>query len=925
MASEFQEGSGVVAEAPIVWVEPAHGCKGLSPKEQLTKHLDFLGLGEDGTELVLDLAPTGGGGHWMRLAKVQRDLEAPDPGVFLDVYDVLMTKTKRENNEEPSGKRHGNHNWLFEAASVGVKEYRNKTFQVYFKPNQFAGKGHTAEAENVVATRAFVGESDGGTFLEQWALAMALEALGLRFNALLDSGGKSLHHFIRAPKGMPVDWERDERINKKLCVAINGDPRVINRDRSMRLAGFERQGGRRQALLKGTSDELYTSVEDLEATLDRVLLELGVTDWEATFKELDGAGEGEDTLRSLLRTSEWDPTESWRSGPSTPCRCCGRTKSNLCEEWVFVEEDGSVRKGITCYVGDTHKPPTTWEAPWGGKQMPLEQGDLIFLLDGTPAHFCGTRRNRMGAYKVFVIDQSPLPRVTEEQFWREPAGTLAQTGSAQEGVPVRDALDAQDRAELQLRFSELRASMEVSLDLRDVLPLRLANVLTEAADAMPVDPVALLAPLLCAIAATAGTRVEVFVKAGWQEPLVLWMANVMRPGAMKSPIASIVSQPMHRLEAEWRRDWEHLVREGGEFVAADPNDPGQPPAVEPVRRIVVGDCSYERAVELMGQKNIPGFLSLQDELGGFFAQFQKNPVARSGWLSLWSGGPAALDRKTVKSAYAPKTATSLFGNMQPDKLTSLLAEEKGQQSEGGDGLWSRFLWCRPKETVFRWNRDGIDVTRSLQELLESVDQQLQGFRLRLRVDQEVMDEFVGPLFEQWAQDGIRTNSARAAFLSKLRGYTIRFMGVLSLLELAERNTSGWRNWLNTPPEVEEFQLDYEIRPETMARAVALARFYLAQWDALQPEVAPSENDGPPKWVAKFLRKVKDGDQAKVTPRDLVSWRLDRRISTSSAALTALKELEEKWGHGVVKQGARKDQFWWEPSTAELLNAEGGNC
>ena len=59
---------------------------------------------------------------------------------------------------------------------------------------------------------------------------MALEALGLLFNALVDSGGKSLHHFIRAPKGISVDWERDERINKKLCVAINGDSRVINRD-----------------------------------------------------------------------------------------------------------------------------------------------------------------------------------------------------------------------------------------------------------------------------------------------------------------------------------------------------------------------------------------------------------------------------------------------------------------------------------------------------------------------------------------------------------------------------------------------------------------------------------------------------------------------------------------------------------------------
>jgi hypothetical protein len=189
----------------------------------------------------------------------------------------------------------------------------------------------------------------------------------------------------------------------------------------------------------------------------------------------------------------------------------------------------------------------------------------------------------------------------------------------------------------------------------------------------------------------------------------------------------------------------------------------------------------------------------------------------------------------------------------------------------------------------------------------------------LRVDLEVMDEFVGPLFEQWARDGVRTNSARSAFLSKLRGYTIRFMGVLCLLELAVRSTAGWRNCLNVPCDIEEFQWDYEIDRETMLRAVTLARFFLAQWDALQPEVAPSEFDGPPQWVAKFLRKVKDGDQARVTPRDFLSWKLDKRIDSSALALAALKELEEKWGHGVVKQGKRKDQFWWTPSTAELLN------
>jgi hypothetical protein len=616
---------------------------------------------------------------------------------------------------------------------------------------------------------------------------------------------------------------------------------------------------------------------------------------------------------------EHTPGESWQSGPDSPCPVCGRNTTGGCTIWVSDEENP--RLGVNCFHGQRFRPPTEIDMPGFGGKRALEKADVVSGADGGQWVYCRQGQNpAVGTFSTFLQDR-PRPAVFDAQL-RSPIESF---GSSQDGMPVRDALDAQDREELKLRFSKLQASMGVSLDLRDVLPMPLSHALIAAAEAMPVDPVALLGPLLCAIAATAGTRVEVFVKDGWREPLILWIANVLRPGAMKSPIASVVAQPMHRMEAEWRKDWEQLMREGGEFVAVDHLDPGQPPTMEPVRRIVLGDCSYERAVELMAQKNIPGLLSLQDELGGFFAQFQKHPVSRSGWLSLWSGGPAALDRKTVKSAYASKTATSLFGNMQPDKLASLLSEEKGQQSEGGDGLWSRFLWCRPRETVFRWSRAGVDVTDQVQELLESVDQQLQSFRLRLKVDLEVMDEFVGPLFEEWARDGVRTNSARSAFLSKLRGYTIRFMGVLCLLELAVRSTKGWRQWLNMSSDVEEFQLEYEIDRETMVRAVTLARFFLAQWDSLQPEVAPSELDGPPQWVAKFLRKVKDGDHGKVAPRDLVSWRLDKRIDTSALALAALKELEEKWGHGVVKQGTRKGQFWWEPATAETLNQQKGNC
>ena len=164
-----------------------------------------------------------------------------------------------------------------------------------------------------------------------------------------------------------------------------------------------------------------------------MLLELGVADWAAAFQELGGAGEGDETLSSLTRTSEWDPTESWRSGPSAPCRCCGRTKSEMCEEWIFEEEDGSTRAGITCYVGETHKPSTTWDpvvAKWFGREIPLKVGDLTFLLDGTPVHYRGPRRNSLGDFKVFLLDKSDPPRkLTEEEFEKEDGGGLVPPGS----------------------------------------------------------------------------------------------------------------------------------------------------------------------------------------------------------------------------------------------------------------------------------------------------------------------------------------------------------------------------------------------------------------------------------------------------------------------------------------------------------------
>jgi len=385
-------------------VKPDKGFEGLSQKEQMQRHLDYLGLGEDGCEIVVDLAACGERQfHRMVLARVSRDGDSLDPGANLHVYDSLTTQKKKEKGELPPNTLLGTHNWLREITNKG--DEKGEKYQVYFKPNKFKGAGHTVGKQNVLATRAFVGEADcaGGTITEQYQRVQQLVKLGVRFNAVVDSGGKSIHVFIRAPKGMDVDWERDERIQKKLAVALKGDPRVINRDRSMRLAGFDRPGRRPQALLGGCADHFYATVAVLEATIDQALEQLGVDDWEEAFKALAQQG----TYTDHLSTNDFgnQPCEQMQSGPGSPCPVCGRDTTAACTIWVSGNEDDS-RLGVNCFHGDTFSPPRTKDLGNFGGEQPLDRGDVIPGMFGKAWAFVRESQGGLGPFSVFLEDRS---------------------------------------------------------------------------------------------------------------------------------------------------------------------------------------------------------------------------------------------------------------------------------------------------------------------------------------------------------------------------------------------------------------------------------------------------------------------------------------------------------------------------------------
>jgi hypothetical protein len=146
-------------------------------------------------------------------------------------------------------------------------------------------------------------------------------------------------------------------------------------------------------------------------------------------------------------------------------------------------------------------------------------------------------------------------------------------------------------------------------------------------------------------------------------------------------------------------------------------------------------------------------------------------------------------------------------------------------------------------------------------------------------------------WHSWADAAADSSPARAAFLGKLRGYSVRIAGVLQLLDLAEQATAnGITNLLNRDGDSRSTTASMDV----MRRALQISAFYLAQFDALQPEMGA---DDLPAEVARFLRRVEDKKLKSVTPRDLQQWKILAKGTKADGCVAFLKDLADRWQRG----------------------------
>ncbi|MEB3182778.1 MAG: DUF3987 domain-containing protein, partial [Cyanobacteriota bacterium] len=396
-------------------------------------------------------------------------------------------------------------------------------------------------------------------------------------------------------------------------------------------------------------------------------------------------------------------------------------------------------------------------------------------------------------------------------------------------------------------------------------------------------------------ASLVGTNARVRVKTGWSEPLLIWGLVAQPASSLKSPAGSVFLNPLIELQRQQKDayDQAYALFQGEEKAwkgecarqkkAKSPLDPPEPPEPPtPHRHYYVENVTIERLGSIHAQPNVRGLIAFHDELADWFNSQERNSKTsdRARWLRLWNGSAIKHDTATGTNVFCPRTAISLVGFIQPDKLASLHdAEAHTDFDSSGDGLWARFLPVLPRTLPFEFNLLDTDITADLIALAKQLEQIPADSTLDFHPDAIAL---MAPVWRSWSDQENESTASRAAFIGKLRGYSVRLAGLLHLLN---------------------DQASLLIQPDTAQRSLALCSYFLSQFDLLAPQVANASSDIS-ETTARFLSKVRDRDVSQVSVREVQRWRILGRNTSAKEVRAFLQALADQ-GVGSIRQATTK--------------------
>lgn len=272
-------------------------------------------------------------------------------------------------------------------------------------------------------------------------------------------------------------------------------------------------------------------------------------------------------------------------------------------------------------------------------------------------------------------------------------------------------------------------------DATTLLPDALRGWIMDEADRMPCPPEFIAAAVLVALGAIIGARCAIKPKS--RDPWIiipnLWGGIVGDPSAKKSPAWGAALKPVDRLVARAHEEHQEALAEYEtervvfaaqkdaiesriKEAARKPSkgDPvtiakelrshcEQAPSVPVRRRYKTNDSTVEKLGELL-RENPAGLLVLRDELVGLIATWEREGREgdRTFFLEGWNGNQSFdTDRIGRGHISIPNLCLSVFGGIQPDKLTGYL--ELAERSLANDGMLQRFqILVYPNARRWEW-------------------------------------------------------------------------------------------------------------------------------------------------------------------------------------------------------------------------------
>jgi len=273
-------------------------------------------------------------------------------------------------------------------------------------------------------------------------------------------------------------------------------------------------------------------------------------------------------------------------------------------------------------------------------------------------------------------------------------------------VPIATIKDYYDSLKKDVEdkesFTDLDKIAQLSaldLDIRAILPSWISDPIIKTAAAVPTAPEALLTCMLPMWASAIGTssRIVINRKSKYIQPAILRTMIVGKTGDRKTPILDIATEAIEILEREVQEQNEkkrlQYKSDLTAWESADKKSRGEKPEQPIMMSFMEQDINFEGLMKAHSA-NPRGLLIKLDELFGYFTRMNKQSGKgddKERDLTLYNGGSGKKTRQSSElNLYLPRTAVSICGGIQWEKLIQL------QKMEGGDdsaGTLSRFLVC----------------------------------------------------------------------------------------------------------------------------------------------------------------------------------------------------------------------------------------